>query len=206
MTEVAAIILAAGFSRRMGKQNKLLLPVGDIPMIRHMVLTYQCATKASVLVVTGHEHLAIEAALSGTGASTVFNSSFAMGKQSSVSCGLASIPDVPLILIGLGDQPLLTCVELQNLLAVHQAADATRISIPFNGEIRGNPILVPGIFRKRLLEEKKTPGCGTFTRTHAEHIQFHQLTYPGFYADVDTPAAYTTLTATFLDKKYGTSY
>ena len=202
MTEVAAIILAAGFSRRMGKQNKLLLPVGDIPMIRHMVLTYQCATKASVLVVTGHEQAAVEAAIAGTGARTAFNSSFAMGQQTSVSCGLDSTPDVSLILIGLGDQPLLSCVELQNLLAIHEKADPERISIPFNGKVRGNPILVPGKFRKRLLEDQKTPGCRTFTRNYPEYVQFHKLNCPGFYADVDTPDAYATLKSTLSEEKH----
>ena len=202
MVEVAAIILAAGLSRRMGKQNKLLLRVGDVPMIRRVVLTYQCALNASVLVVTGHERADVETAIAGTGATTVFNSSFEMGKQTSVARGLASISDAPLILIGLGDQPLLSSVELQNLVNVHKKADPELISIPFNGEVRGNPILVPGKLRKRLLEDKITPGCMAFTRNHPEYVQFHKLDCPGFYVDIDTPDAYTILESTLSEKKY----
>ena len=200
MTDVAVIILAAGLSRRMYKQNKLLLPVGNIPMIRHMVLTYQSVTTLPVLVVTGHDHQAVAAALEGTGSKTVFNASFAEGQQTSVICGLGAIQDASLILIGLGDQPLLKAEDLLHLLATHAAADPKRISIPVRDQARGNPIVVPGAFRKRLLADQSTPGCKAFTRAYPEHVQFHELTAPGFYADVDTPDAYAALTNQFLEE------
>ena len=55
MLETGAILLAAGLSRRMGDRNKLLLPIGEIPMIRHMVMTYHTATKSPICVVVGHQ-------------------------------------------------------------------------------------------------------------------------------------------------------
>ena len=117
MGDVAAIILAAGLSRRMGARNKLLLPVGRVPMIRHMVDTYRAIVTHSVLVVTGHEATEIEAALAGRGATTLFNPDFADGQPTSVACGLRAADGVETMVIGLGDQPLLTGGDLRALLA-----------------------------------------------------------------------------------------
>ena len=193
MGDVAAIILAAGLSRRMGARNKLLLPVGRVPMIRHMVDTYRAIATHSVLVVTGHEATEIEAALAGSGATTLFNPDFADGQPTSVACGLRAADGVDTMVIGLGDQPLLTGGDLRALLAAHQAADRDRISIPRWDEQRGNPIVVPGSLRARLLADPTSPGCKKFTRTFPEHVQFHALSAPGFYADIDTPEAYDAL-------------
>ncbi|WP_299609667.1 nucleotidyltransferase family protein [uncultured Tateyamaria sp.] len=193
MRDVTAIILAAGLSQRMGERNKLLLPVGDIPMIQHMVDVYSAAIAGPVVVVTGHQAFEIEGALAGSGARTMFNPIYAQGQPTSVACGLRAVKDADAILVGLGDQPLLTAGDLRVLLAAHAATDTSRISIPMVDQQRGNPIVVPGALRDRLLADPRSPGCKKFTRTHPEHVQFHALIAPGFYTDVDTPDAYAAL-------------
>ncbi len=196
MSETVAIMLAAGLSRRMGERNKLLLPVGGIPMIRHMVETYAAATGHPVCVVTGHQADKISDALAGTPARTHFNPDYASGQATSVACGLRMAPHCARLLIGLGDQPHLTAPNLRALLAAHDAGDHAKISIPQIGNQRGNPIVVPDALRARLLADPRAPGCKKFTRTHPEHVQFHALPQPGFYADVDTPEAYDALNPT----------
>lgn len=200
MGDVIAIILAAGLSRRMGARNKLLLPIGEAPMIRHMVNVYRAATGGRVVVVTGHQADKIDNALSGSGAETVFNADFRQGQPTSVACGLHAAGDADTVLIGLGDQPLLTVGDIQSLLAAHEAADSARISIPAADQQRGNPIVVPASLHARLLADPRSPGCKKFTRTHPEHVQFHQLASPGFYMDVDTPEAYDALTEDTLEE------
>lgn len=200
MRDVTAIILAAGLSRRMGGRNKLLLPINGVPMIRHMVNTYRAVTDGPVLVVTGHEAETVAASLAGSEAQTVYNPAFSDGQQTSVACGLRAAKGAGQILIGLGDQPRLTHGDLKDLLAAHRAADPARISIPMMDEHRGNPIVVPAVLRDRLLADPRSPGCKTFTRTHPEHVQFHALPSPGFYADLDTPEAYDALTAHDLEE------
>lgn len=177
----------------MGARNKLLLPLGGVPMIRHMVDVYARATTHPVLVVTGHQADAIEAAIAGSFAITVFNADYAQGQPTSVACGLRAACDAATMLIGLGDQPLLKSHDLHLLLETHQAGDQTRISIPVRDTDRGNPIVVPASLRAQLLEDPKSPGCKQFTRAHPEHVAFLTLSAPGFYADVDTPDAYSAL-------------
>lgn len=88
MTDVTAILLAAGFSRRMGDRNKLLLTVRGVPMIRHMVTIYSAVATGPVLVVTGHQAEEIETVLAGSPAKTVHNPDYALGQSTSVTCGL----------------------------------------------------------------------------------------------------------------------
>ena len=170
----------------MGVRNKLLLPIGDVPMIAHMVRTYQTVTDGAVLVVTGHEGDAVSAALDGTGATTVHNPDYASGQASSVACGLRALGPCDAVLIGLGDQPLLTTADLRALIAAH---DGTRITIPTNSSDRGNPILVPR-HRVPALLDGPTPGCQRFTRTHPDQVHKVPLPAPGFYRDIDTPDDY----------------
>ena len=194
MRDVTAIILAAGMSRRMGGRNKLLLPVGGIPMIRHMVHTYSAVVTGPVLVITGHDAQKVEKALEGSPAKTVFNPDYAQGQPTSVACGLRAAGQATTILVGLGDQPLLTSDDLRALLAAHASADTSRISIPVTDQQRGNPLVIPATLCPRLMADPKSPGCKTFTRANPDHVQFHRLDAPGFYADVDTPEAYDALT------------
>lgn len=77
MRDVAAIVLAAGLSRRMGTGNKLLLPITGVPMVRHVVDQYCAAIDGAVLVVLGHQSHVFEAALQGSGARTVINPAYA---------------------------------------------------------------------------------------------------------------------------------
>ena len=193
MPEVAAIILAAGQSRRMGARNKLLLPIAGVPMIRHVVDVYRQV--ARVLVVTGHAADDIAAALGQSDVTLAFNPDHLQGQQTSVACGLRTAVKAEVLLIGLGAQPLLTPDDLRALLAAHAAADPGRISIPRRGDRRGNPIAVPDPLRAGLLADPHAPGCKRFTRDNPDLVQFHPLAASGFYTDIDTPDAYAAFTA-----------
>ncbi len=54
-TRVAAIVLAAGQSRRTGEQNKLLTVIGDAPMIGHVVRSTLASDVYQVIVARGHD-------------------------------------------------------------------------------------------------------------------------------------------------------
>ena len=192
MTETTAILLAAGLSRRMGAQNKLLLPIDGVPMIRHVARQYQAAIDGPVLVVLGHEAHLVEEALAGTGVDTVFNADFAAGQFTSVATGVQNAVDAKTLLIGLGDQPLLTSTDILALLMAHSCADLDKISIPVHQDERGNPLVVPRSLRERLLEDPKNPGCQKFTRANPDLVQELSLHSPGLFIDVDTPGAYQT--------------
>lgn len=185
-----AIILAAGLSRRMGERNKLLLPIDGKPMIRHVVETYLAAVDGQVCVVTGFEADRIEAALAGLQIQIVHNANYQAGQPFSVRSGLLAAPHARHLLIGLGDQPQLTTSDLCALMSAHLVADIEKISIPVQQPTRGNPIIVPAGLCARLLADQANPGCGKFTRANPELAQHIPMSQPGFFSDIDTPAAF----------------
>ncbi|SEW32738.1 molybdenum cofactor cytidylyltransferase [Cognatiyoonia koreensis] len=199
MYSVAAIILAAGQSQRMGGANKLLLPVAGQPMIRHVVKCYRAAIDGPIIVVTGHDASNVEAALDHIDAHCTFNPDHKNGQQTAVALGLSHAPDANLLLIGLGDQPLLQSADIRDLIAAHQSADPLKISIPAMDHVRGNPIVVPHSLRAMLTADQERPGCMRFRRDNPARVQRHALPAAGFYTDIDTPNDYAALTS---DKEF----
>ncbi|MEL6102617.1 MAG: nucleotidyltransferase family protein [Pseudomonadota bacterium] len=193
MNEVAAILLAAGLSRRMGQRNKLLLPVGGTPMVRSVAEAYLAVIDTPLTVVTGFEADKVRDALVGLPVTFAHNSDHTRGQPSSVATGLGCAPNATLLLIGLADQPRLAATDLAELIRTHRIGHPDKITVPMHGEQRGNPIVVPHSVRWRLTQNPDRPGCMRFTRDHPEHVQTAILNAPGFYADVDTPADYAAL-------------
>lgn len=187
MKEVSAILLAAGLSRRMGQENKLLLPVDGKPMVRHVVETYINVVDGPLIVVTGFEEGRIRRALEGLSVIFAKNDAFSTGQASSVAKGLSVAPEAKALLIGLADQPLLKASDLQDLLEAHRKHAEVKITVPTKNGQRGNPIVVPAALQSRLLENPDKPGCMHFTREHPEIVQKVDFTAVGFFTDVDTP-------------------
>ena len=104
--KVAALVLAAGQSRRMGQANKLLAPVDGRPMVAHAVDAMLASRADPVIVVTGHQADAVRAALAGRPVIWAHNPDYASGLSSSLAAGLAALPeDAEGVVIGLGDMP-----------------------------------------------------------------------------------------------------
>lgn len=130
MDRRAAIILAAGLSRRMGNINKLLIPVDGVAMIRRSVEAYIKACDSRITVVTGYQRAEVETVLRGLDVKFVFNPEFEQGQKTSVAAGLAASPPARATLIGLGDQPFLTSNDLLWLLEQHRANTSCKITVP----------------------------------------------------------------------------
>ena len=85
---ISAVILAAGESRRMGKQNKLLLRVGGEAMLVKLVKVV-CASDASqILIVIGHEAEQIRQELYDLPINFVYNPNFSKGMTTSIKSGI----------------------------------------------------------------------------------------------------------------------
>lgn len=87
MTQFGAVILAAGFSSRMG-EFKPLLPLGNGTVLEHVVQTLKHADITPV-VVTGHNHLAVETLTAKLNVASVHNADFAKGMFTSIKKGFA---------------------------------------------------------------------------------------------------------------------
>src|SRR4029077_13522341 len=88
---VAAIVLAAGRSTRMGGPNKLLAEIGGKPLVRIAAEQALASRARPVVVVTGHQRAEVEAALKGLPVTFAHNPDFAEGLSTSVKTGLAAV-------------------------------------------------------------------------------------------------------------------
>lgn len=150
---IAAIVLAAGSSRRYGRGNKLLAPIDGMPMIRR-VCAAACASSARpVIVVTGHDPLRVRRALQPLRARLrpVFNRRYRDGMASSLQRGAAALPaDCAGAVICLGDMPAVDARQINALLRAFRPGDTA--VVPVAGGRRGNPVLLGRALLERLDE------------------------------------------------------
>src|SRR5512138_3343641 len=102
---VAALILAAGASTRMGRP-KQLLDWGGRPLVRAAAETALAARLDPVLVVVGGARAEVEAALVGLPLRVIANPNYAGGQSTSLRAGVAALgSDSDAVVVLLGDQP-----------------------------------------------------------------------------------------------------
>ncbi len=139
---VAAIVLAAGRSTRMGGPNKLLEMISGKPLVR-IAAEQALASRASpVVVVSGHERARVEAALAGLDVRLVHNPDYPQGLSTSVKAGLAALPpESEAAIVCLGDMPQVTSALIDRLIAAFDPERNALVVLPtFSGK-RGNPVL-----------------------------------------------------------------
>ncbi len=195
---VAAVVLAAGTSQRMGGRNKLLLPFGDQPLVRHVVTTILASRADPVLVVLGHEAEAVRTALAGLPILFVHNPRYAEGMTTSIQAGVAAAPaDVLGYMICLSDLPLVESAEYDRLIDAFQEAharDPACIVVPeFEGQ-RGNPVLFAAHYRTAILAEERLTGCRGLVQRHPEHVVRVSMPTDHILRDMDTAEMFAALT------------
>ncbi|TFG53908.1 MAG: 4-diphosphocytidyl-2C-methyl-D-erythritol kinase [Gemmatimonadales bacterium] len=149
---IAAVLLAAGMSRRMGGSNKLLAEVDGSPMIARVVETLRRSRVQPIVVVTGHDATAVEAALAGLPIRVVHNPDHARGLSTSLRVGLQALEtDRDGVLVMLGDMPWVASSTIEALLDAFEANGEGSICVPTYDRKRGNPVLWPA----RYFDEMK---------------------------------------------------
>ncbi|MCX7150319.1 MAG: molybdopterin-binding/glycosyltransferase family 2 protein [Rhodocyclales bacterium] len=187
--KVAALVLAAGSSRRMGGANKLLQPVGGIAMLRRVVNAALASHCSSVRVVTGAGADAAQACLDGLDVQFVNNPEHATGMASSLRCGLAALPaDADAVVVLLADMPWIDGGHIDRLLAAFDPQQP-RIIAPVRDGRRGNPILWPRKLFAEMAAVSGDVGAREVLQRHASQIDSVAFDDDAIFADLDTPQA-----------------
>ena len=169
MKSVSAILLAAGESRRMGTVNKLLLPIGEVPLVRHVSYTLLASKLEELVVVVGHEAEQIEFALDGLGVKTVRNERYQEGQMTSVYAGLQALTrECDGVMICLSDQPLLTVRDIDALIEAFATNDSIEVLVPTYRGRRGNPIVLASKQRRSILAGQRNLGCKHLIDNHSQ--------------------------------------
>ena len=190
---IAAVVLAAGRSRRMG-QAKLLMPVAGRAIVRHAVEGVLAGGVDSVWVVTGPDGGPIEAALAGLDVQIVVNPAPEEGQAGSVRAGIAALPaPVDTALIALGDQPALEPSIIPALLAARRTSTRPIVA-PRYRDGQGNPVVFKREIFPELLRLTGDQGARPVIQKEPARVEWVELDLP-MPSDVDTPADYEKIRA-----------
>lgn len=204
--KVAALVLAAGRSSRMGATNKLMADVDGKPMVARTVDAVLASGAAGTWVITGHEAEMIERTLAGRAITLVRNPDYADGLSTSLRCGLAALPsDVDGVLVCLADMPLITSGDIDRLISAWDPDVGRLICVPTFAGKRGNPIVWPRALFSEMAAVTGDIGARNLLAEHAEDVHEVAVTGRGVLMDVDVPEALAAVCAELADGREAVS-
>lgn len=190
VSRLAAVLLAAGQSLRMGR-NKLLEPWQGRPLAAHMLLSLHEAGLSPIIVVTGHQADRLVEELKATAAddvSFVHNPAYAGGLAGSVRAGVAALPDgIDGAVIAQADMPGVGANVIAALIAAFEPTEGRAICVPTRRGRRGNPILWSKALLDRMHMLTGDVGARSLLVTHADLVSEVEVASDGILLDIDTP-------------------
>ncbi len=191
---ISGVVLAAGQSRRMGSENKLLAGVGSKPMVRHVVENVQASKVGEVIVVLGHEADDVRAALVDLDVRFVENPDFAEGLSTSLNAGISALAgDVDGVIVCLGDMPLVGPDHINRLISAFDPEEGRGICVPVLDGKRGNPVLWSARYFPEFTAVRGDVGARHLLGQFSEDVCEVELGDRAIMMDVDTPEALASL-------------
>jgi molybdenum cofactor cytidylyltransferase len=190
---IAALVLAAGRSSRMGGSNKLLAEIGGRPLVRIVVEQALASRARPVIVVTGHQRERVEGTLSGLPVQFVHNPDFADGLGSSLRAGIAALPArSDGAVVCLGDMPQVDAAIIDRLVGAIDPDKGALIAVPTIDGKRGNPVVWSRRFFSELMAVEGDIGARHLIGHYSEaviEVPLTGKTGTAALTDIDTPEA-----------------
>ena len=186
---IAALLLAAGKSSRMGT-NKMLEEVDGKPMVARTAQRLLASRARPVVAILGNMADSVDAALGRLPVERVVNPDFADGLSTSLKRGLAALPaDIDGVVVCLGDMPLIAGRDLDRLIAAFNPLEGRAIVVPMRRGHRGNPILWSREFFPEMMALSGDTGARRLIETHADRVAEIEMDSDSVLVDIDTPQA-----------------
>lgn len=207
---IAAIILAAGRSSRMERdQHKLLLPLGDKPVIAHVMEAVLASQTRPQIVVLGYQALRVRNVLTRYSINTslilIENPDYEQGMSTSLRTGIETLQSmdrtqmIDSALILLGDQPFVSA-EIINTLITRRKESGKRIIVPTYRGTRGTPVLFAASLFSELTQVVGDEGGKSVILRHSTEVENVDISDSMAEHDVDTWEAYQQAIAGWQDK------
>ena len=182
---ISGVVLAAGGATRMGTQ-KLLLPLGDKPIVRWTVGELLASGLDEVVIVVGFEHEAVTAALADLPVRLVVNANYAAGMGSSFRTAVEAVGASDAAMFALADQPFVTAAHYRELADTYRAKPGGIVCVRY-GEVTAPPHVFGRAFFPELsmLEHGARPVLQRH-RDRTTVLQFPEE----LLQDIDTPEDY----------------
>jgi molybdenum cofactor cytidylyltransferase len=193
---IAAVVLAAGRSTRMGAINKLIAEIGGKPLVRIAAEQALASHAKPVIVVTGHENKRVEAALAGLPVRFVHNPDYADGLGTSLKTGIAVVPaDADGVVVCLGDMPQVDAALIDKLIAGFDPERGALVVVPTIDGKRGNPVVWSRRFFHDLTAISGDVGARHLIGSYVEAVVEVPVAGDAALTDVDTPESFSAVKA-----------
>jgi molybdenum cofactor cytidylyltransferase len=183
----AAIVLAAGGSRRLGRAKQLLTREGE-PLVRRALRLAAATRPRRLILVLGAHAAAVRAAAQGAapGVEEVENPDWSQGLASSLQCGVAALAGHtgPCLVLGC-DQPALEAAHLQRLVDA-ASASASGCAATRYGDALGMPVLASVMLLRETAYLRGDRGLRAALNAIA-HDAIGTVDAPALAFDLDTP-------------------
>jgi molybdenum cofactor cytidylyltransferase len=212
----AAIILAAGSSSRMGGgRHKLLLPLGDRPVIAHVIDASLASQARPIMVILGHQSDQVRTQIKQytlhQDIALIVNPHYQQGMSSSLRMGIQTVLangykkntflyQVGSALIVLGDQPLITPQIIDTLITTYRTTGMPIVAPLYKGK-RGSPVLFDKSLFSELMEVTGDEGGRTVLERHRHEVELIEIGDALTNYDVDTWEAYEQVVEAWKDQK-----
>lgn len=194
---IAAVLLAAGESRRMG-DFKQLLRLDDKTFVEHCVDNLLGSRVDQVIVVTGHREAEVRRVIANRPVDIVHNADYQSGMATSIKRGVQCVSDTAdACVISLVDQPRIDTAVIDSLIEAYNDSAAERsnslIVIPTYGEKNGHPILLDLVLRDEILAMDCESGLRQVVLAHSDAIRHVPVSSERILEDCDVPEDYQRL-------------
>ena len=166
---ISAILLAAGQSKRMGDENKLVKNFQGIPLIKHSVRNILASFIGELIIVLGHQKEIIKKLIDkNEKIKFVFNQDFESGMATSIKTGLNHLSEeTEAFFICLGDMPMVN-KDIFNLLI--KSKNNREIIVPTYKNKQGNPILFSKSMKKKIMTIEGNVGAKKILELNKDKI------------------------------------
>ena len=183
---ITAILLAAGQSKRMQSENKLLKKYKKKHLINHILKSLIRSKVNKIIVVLGHKNRKIKKiALKSKKITFVINSQYLKGISTSIKCGLKKISKKNIgFLIAHADMPLISKTIL-NTLCSGLKNNKKEIFVPVYKKKVGNPLAFKYSMIKSLKKIKGDRGAKKLIKSNKSKVQLVKMKSKSILIDFD---------------------
>lgn len=194
MNTITAIILAAGYSSRMGA-FKPLLPLGEMSILEQEIRLFQSAGIHDIRVVAGYRASEVSDLLKPMGISCIVNEAYNQGMYSSVIAGLRTLTsEQEAFFILPADIPRVRSHTLAALLRAYQESNIQHpILYPNFQGMRGHPPLIASSYAAEMIRGNQPGGLRAFLEIYKNYAEDVEVSDEGILFDIDTPEDYRRL-------------
>ena len=198
---ISAILLAAGQSKRMNGENKLIKEIDGIPLIKHAIKNILGSAVDELVIVVGHEKEIIENTIDkNKKIKFVYNNDFNSGIASSIKIGLSNISDKSKsFFISLGDMPNVNQNIYNKLIKAKnnynnklEPENKKEIIIPTCDGKDGNPILFSIFMKNNIMTISGDRGAKEVIEKNQDKVLKIPFVGNGIILDFDTQDDFNT--------------